>query len=510
MNFDNYSIETRQLIDNISGTVQSPRSHVFSLLRKLEPIAKETKDNSLLGFVYYCYAMAYLSRDKHEPFIEYLKLAVKYLLRTGEKDYLARAYNLFAVDAKTNGCFDIAYDYYKIASSFVEDDKNSLARAMMDANMGDLLHQMGNYKKACSYIKKSIPVIKRHEEEATFFKNTIIIQTNLGLCYLSLNNDQEAKKIIDELDQYNTDDFKVLGEEIVLIILLLKLRYSLSINNHDDILKWSKQCIEALKTNAIISELVIELRIVINELLNKKYTDIAGEMIEIMSAKMEKNTYAAMILADLKKDYYQVTNKPEKMLESYVERDRLTREQMRIQNRTTYESIEFMRLLEELRIEKTKAKEENILLQSKAETDALTKLPNRYSLNRHIEQAFQKALEDNSEIGLGLVDVDDFKNFNDTYGHLKGDECLIAVADVLSDIARENDVFVARYGGDEFVLLYIDKTRQEILKMEKEMLKRSPISITHGFTIASVNEQTKIWDYIAEADRILYEKKKAR
>ena len=354
-----------------------------------------------------------------------------------------------------------------------------------------------------------VKIIKRHVEEVTFFKNTIIIQTNLGLCYLSLHNNEQAKKIIDELDQYNINKLKALGEEIVLIILLLKLRYALSIKNDVEIQKYAKDCIKALKTNAIISELVIELRIVINELLEKKYINIAGDMIEIMSDKMEKNTYASMILADLKKDYYQAANKPKKMLESYIERDELTRKQMRIQNRTTYESIEFMSLLEELRKEKIKAKEENILLQNQAETDSLTKLPNRYSLNRHLEQAFSTALKNNSEIGLGIVDVDDFKNYNDTYGHLKGDECLIAVANVILDIAKENDVYVARYGGDEFVLLYIDKTKEEIIKIEKEMLKRSPISITHGFTIAKVTEDTKIWDFIAEADHILY-KKKAR
>ena len=510
MKIASYPSEIQNLINNVSISVYNPNSHVFSSLKKLEPFAKKNNDKSLLGFVYYTYAFAYLMRENHDDFMHYLKLAIKYLLRTGEKDYLARAYNLFAVEAKTNGCYEIAYDYYNIASSFVRDEKNSLARAMMDANLGDLSSQMGDYKKACSYMKKSMPTIRRHSEEATFFKNTLIIQGNLGLCYLSLGNIEEAKKVIDEFDNYTFKEIKEAGEEVVLIVILLRLRYAVNIKNTEDIKKYGLEFFKTLKTPSIVCELITELKTLFYELLNIGDYKFAGKLIEEMKHKFEKNTYALMILAQLKKDYYEALNKPMKVLESYIERDELTRKQLAKQNQTAFESIELMELLKELRIEGQITQEENVILQNKAETDALTNLPNRYALNRHLDEAYSKALEENGTIGLGIADVDNFKNYNDTYGHLKGDECLIAVSKVLAEVAKENNIFVARYGGDEFVFLYGDKSDEEILKIEKEIYRRSPISITHGYTSTTVDENKKIWDYLADADRILYRKKKRR
>ena len=510
MNISNYPVETQKLINNVSITVYNPSSRVFSSLKKLEPIAKKTNDKALMGFVYYTYALGYLIREKHDQFMHYLKLAIKYLLRTGEKDYLARAYNLFAVEAKTNGCYEIAYDYYNIASSFVKEDKNSLPRAMMDANLGDLSSQMGDYKKACAYMKKSMPTIRRHSEEATFFKNTLIIQSNLGLCYLSLGNLEEAKKIIDDFNKYTDKEIKDAGEEVVLIVLLLRLRYAVNTNNKEDIQKYAQKFFKTLNVPSIVCELITELKTLFYELLGLGDYKLAGKLIEIMKDKFEKNVYALMILAQIKKDYYEALNKPRKVLESYIERDELTRKQLARQNQTAFESIELMELLKELRIEGQITQEENVKLQNKAETDALTNLPNRYALNRHLDEAYSKALEENGTIGLGIADVDNFKNYNDTYGHLKGDECLIAVAKVLAEVAKEHNIFVARYGGDEFVFLYGNKSDEEILEIEKEIYRKSPISITHGYTSTTVDENKKIWDYLADADRILYRKKKRR
>ncbi len=510
MNISSYSPEIQKLINDVSISVYNPNSHVFSSLKKIEPFAKKKDDKALLGFVYYTYALAYLMREKHDEFIHYLKLAIKYLLRTAEKDYLARAYNLFAVEAKTNGCYEIAYDYYNIASSFVREDKNSLPRAMMDANLGDLSSQMGDYKKACAYMKKSIPTIKRHAKETTFFKNALIIQSNYGLCQLSLGNNSETKKVIDELNKYPDSKLKDVGDEVVLIILLLRFRYAISVNDESDIKKYGKDFYKILKVSTIVSELITELKILFYELLRIKEYKLAGKLLEVMKVKFEKNTYALMTLAQIKKEYYEALNKPRKVLESYIERDELTRQQQQMQNRTAFESIELMQLLKDLKVEGQITQDENEILQKNAETDALTNLPNRYALNRHLDEAYSKALEENGKIGLGIADVDNFKNYNDTYGHLKGDECLIAVAKVMAEVAEENNIFVARYGGDEFVLLYGDKSDEEILRIEKDLYERSPISITHGYTSAIVDENKKIWDYLADADRILYRKKKRR
>ncbi len=96
---------------------------------------------------------------------------------------------------------------------------------------------------------------------------------------------------------------------------------------------------------------------------------------------------------------------------------------------------------------------ENQALQRLAFTDGLTQIANRSSFNQQILQLWHEAKENERPISLLLCDVDYFKRYNDTYGHLAGDACLQAVADALVKGAHRHGDQVARYGGEEFAIL---------------------------------------------------------
>lgn len=88
----------------------------------------------------------------------------------------------------------------------------------------------------------------------------------------------------------------------------------------------------------------------------------------------------------------------------------------------------------------------SIILKEQSTIDELTALPNRRCFNRKIDDYFSCALI--GEISIIMMDIDYFKIFNDTYGHLKGDECLSRVGNMLALTAKKYGVFVARYGGE--------------------------------------------------------------
>lgn len=95
----------------------------------------------------------------------------------------------------------------------------------------------------------------------------------------------------------------------------------------------------------------------------------------------------------------------------------------------------------------------NAHLQKLAQLDGLTGLPNRRYFDQRLERAFKQARRDGSALAVVMVDVDFFKQFNDTYGHVEGDSCLIRVAAALRTVVRRPEDFVARYGGEEMVML---------------------------------------------------------
>ncbi len=96
---------------------------------------------------------------------------------------------------------------------------------------------------------------------------------------------------------------------------------------------------------------------------------------------------------------------------------------------------------------------ENQALQRLAFTDGLTQIANRRSFNQRIIQLWSEAKRNAEPISLLMCDVDYFKRYNDTYGHLAGDACLQSVAEALVQGAHRHGDQVARYGGEEFAIL---------------------------------------------------------
>jgi diguanylate cyclase (GGDEF)-like protein/PAS domain S-box-containing protein len=95
-----------------------------------------------------------------------------------------------------------------------------------------------------------------------------------------------------------------------------------------------------------------------------------------------------------------------------------------------------------------------------ANHDALTGLPNRMMLISHISHAIEGAKRNNNQLALLLLDLDRFKNINDSFGHLAGDDLLQKLAERLKSRLRGNDM-IARLGGDEFVILLEDISQPE-------------------------------------------------
>jgi diguanylate cyclase (GGDEF)-like protein len=104
-------------------------------------------------------------------------------------------------------------------------------------------------------------------------------------------------------------------------------------------------------------------------------------------------------------------------------------------------------------------------------TDALTSLPNRRSLFLHLSRELVRAERQKSEVALIVMDVDDFKSINDSYGHHVGDHALRKVAEVLQASLRSYDVCV-RYAGDEFIVVLVECSREAVEAKRQELQQR--------------------------------------
>ena len=103
----------------------------------------------------------------------------------------------------------------------------------------------------------------------------------------------------------------------------------------------------------------------------------------------------------------------------------------------------------------TKARERTEALRREAVTDPLTGLLNRRGFEQAVGELFRRAKQDRAETALLAIDLDNFKELNDTHGHAIGDEALVAAGEILRAHTRQNDV-AARVGGDELFLVLFD------------------------------------------------------
>lgn len=156
-----------------------------------------------------------------------------------------------------------------------------------------------------------------------------------------------------------------------------------------------------------------------------------------------------------------------------------------------------------------------------SENDGMTGIPNRRKFDDNLNNLWDSALRDRERICLILCDIDSFKEFNDNYGHVEGDRCIIEVARAINEEAKEK-YFAARYGGDEFAVVMYGCGIEEAMDLGETLRKRvEQLNLVHHFSkvsdrvtitlgtacIIPQNEDT-INEFIRKTDNALYEAKK--
>ncbi|MGF6088084.1 diguanylate cyclase [Pseudomonas sp. 18173] len=192
--------------------------------------------------------------------------------------------------------------------------------------------------------------------------------------------------------------------------------------------------------------------------------------------------------------------------------------------RIRYHSRSYMTLLQRdaayraLRVSQQQLLDTNLVLQRLMNSDGLTGLSNRRHFDEYMELEWRRSLREQSQLSLLMIDVDYFKTYNDTFGHLEGDEALRKVATAIRDASARPSDLPARYGGEEFALV-LPNTSQggarlvaEKLRMTVEALKIPHISPSEGSSLtisiglATITPKTgsNCRELISAADKGLY------
>lgn len=167
-------------------------------------------------------------------------------------------------------------------------------------------------------------------------------------------------------------------------------------------------------------------------------------------------------------------------------------------------------------------KRREVYLENLACRDALTSLYNKQFLSQCVPKLVRQMNRDNKQMSVLMIDIDDFKQYNDTYGHLKGDKVIKLVAKAIYSEAKRPSDLVFRFGGEEFVVILPNSSVEDLkvvaqrvsntvrrlsIKSAKSAYGRVTVSI--GAAESSLDSPIKFTELLKRADKAMYKAKSA-
>ncbi|MBR0171297.1 MAG: GGDEF domain-containing protein [Lachnospiraceae bacterium] len=521
-----YDEQIRSLMDECRQLSATRDPRALPALSRLKRIAEGTGDPGLGGFVHFHTAnYHYISAD-YDAFHKSLGQAIRLLLRSDEYDLLARTFNFFAIEAYSKGALDVAYNYYMSALEIVDNQPDSGVRWLLLINLAGLFSRLENYAEARRYFKKGIAVLKKGGKDLFYQRNLLAAYMIDGLNSIAMGDIGAAEKAYRKATGIRNSADASLIREMHLAYAMFEARLALSMRETKTVRERSRAIAESLGEEEALYEVMDDIRDFCRILIEAGYLTEAGRIIEAVDARVMAGdvTHAMFQLTEMKVDYYDRLHDEENLMKSLTEQNRLFLRSQKEQQELRHYSIEYVKLVEELKTEEELVRRENEVLQEQVLNDELCGIPNRYAMDRELERAFERAYAARTTLGISLLDVNRFKEVNDTCGHQAGDRYLSMIGRVLKKAAEDENVFCARYGGDEFLVIYEGMRDEDILKKaraigraiakRKVTVKGKPVgagvTVSQGICSGIPYQKTKTWDYLSEADAALYEAKKNR
>ncbi len=406
-----------------------------------------------------------------------------------------------------------SYQYFMDKLISAAKDKSVFLQGIYCYALASLLYKHGMYSEALEYADKSLSYfIPLANNDTTAMNFLLWVILELGYINCANGNIVNAEAMLSEYEQYGNNDIPLFIHHY----LLLKARINQANGTFtdietDELLKYEK--------HVIIRRHFPEYNQILAYLLSAKSTQYAEKLLNTLkgfSESVPSNTIKRLYWASAS-EYYQQLGDEDHFEEAFTEY-----EQQITARKESYRQIKLDTITSKERVFhqnelKDKLKDKVDTLKRVSHTDSLTGLPNRYSFNEYGQAAFNQALEQKQSVGLILIDIDNFKHYNDTYGHFVGDQCLALVGQVMNTVFNEH--FIARYGGDEFISIFkncsVDDMMQLAAKL-KEQLKAhtfikiddttaiDSITVSQGIVCMTPNRQHHWPDLFHAADTALY------
>ncbi|GAA0726942.1 hypothetical protein GCM10008905_23980 [Clostridium malenominatum] len=431
--------------------------------------------------------MAYACRVECD-FVKGLKYsfdAINIFSEINDIEGIIRAHNIIGIIYFYFGSYSQAIEHMFKSLSILKNTDYHFLKSCVIANIGEIYREAGDNEDAMKNYMEALEISNLYG----FYENKAAIMLNIGKVYSGMDKHCEALDFLCKCKNIlmESKDFVTLGEvENEIGKVMFK-------QGHIDVAR--QHYFEALKklnnvkNKYYIIDVLINIGILGDETskslveyfnLALKYSEEIHSNIKIsMSYKCLSDYYASendykLALEFFKKYHYKQQEMEASNMVKSLEIKKLEFEYSKEKNEI--ENLKSIRSSMENEIASSLEKVENLKkindkLKKESILDELTGIYNRRGLNEKLETLLTNHRKANGYCVIFIMDIDCFKKFNDYWGHLKGDKCIIDICKCISNIKRKNSLF-ARYGGEEFVYISMVEDFNDAYILGEEMRRK--------------------------------------
>ena len=355
-----------KLNDELMELLSARDSRALDIIDELKRRGSEAGDDNLLGYAYYRYAYYYyFTKQNLKMFRVYLQQAIRYLMRAGDKEFLAGAYNLVAYDAQDQGSFDMAYAYSIRALKILEGESELGALAgLIESSAGRMLAEIANYEEGLSLMENAVAKIAKFPDMHVYNYNMIVSYADIALVAFVLGDAEKLRQTIEKTKNY----YENAGEEernlCYTYYVLPQIYYAMVVDNDEEMDELVREILsfwEKLESAEMIG-LMTEIEAVFLYMLEHDYITQAKDLLEATTCLKEgDNAAVAIRYCALEIAYFEKVHDMKNLRESLRTQHEARKRQKADVARMTKYSMEFADMAEALaREHEERAKEEAV------------------------------------------------------------------------------------------------------------------------------------------------------
>ncbi len=426
---------------------------VIPLAEQLFTEAKEAEDDSLMGYADFFAGDAWYGVGNVDHCLYHMNRGIREFERAGIWYKEVGCYILLGIVFSNQGDLSNAFASYREALLLAQEHDDIFDMALIYENYSEICDLSENQEKALQYAHLARRCILRCRENPRFNTIYAIIQTTVAKLDIKSGKLDHAERVLNELKRFIAENP---GEKEGLDLLIVDLLCIHKRGRTEEEREAVSKVIRNFDENTCRSDYFMYIMLFMQYLRETERNEELEHVLNEMESSLGNENFPAIQLriSDFRVQILEEQGREQELLQELMKyRTYFLRQQK--QNSAT------VRFVLDLQSSLECSRKVNGELQKKVGTDELTGIANRWRLHEKLHSMYKKAASNEHVFAVEMMDIDHFKEINDTYGHVAGDKCLTMVADVLKDISGEH-CFPIRYGGDEFMILYSGKSEDEL------------------------------------------------